>query len=387
MIEMRQETNNEMDLLLRRLSRRQDRSLPDGHLSDDGDHLDADELSSYADNALPAAARAHYTEHLAECSSCRTLVVQLSSSAGLVGFEEASRVSEPSALRKFLAGLFSPMVLRYAAPALGLVVVAVIGLVVLLSREPAAGIDSVAQLQSQETRDGVITARDETVALSPGQTPLDGDRKAASNPESRAAKSRRVKEEAEPAAAAPVGAVVDLKKDAPPTREAEQPAANAAPQPAPTQLADRQQVMGTEAHKQETQARAAAASEEQNPRTLEPARREDRAADEVAAARSAPAKSKATQGGGATSRLRRDNDEEKDRDYLETRSVAGRRFRKQRGIWVDTAYNSASPTVNVTRGSEQYRALVADEPTIKTIAEQLDGQVIVVLKGRAYRIR
>jgi hypothetical protein len=41
----------------------------------------------------------------------------------------------------------------------------------------------------------------------------------------------------------------------------------------------------------------------------------------------------------------------------------------------------------VTRGSEQYRALVADEPGIKTIADQLGGEVIVVWKGRAYKIR
>jgi hypothetical protein len=66
--------------------------------------------------------------------------------------------------------------------------------------------------------------------------------------------------------------------------------------------------------------------------------------------------------------------------------VAGRTFRKDRGMWIDTAYNSGS-TTNLTRGSEQFRALVADEPAIKTIADQLDGEIIVVWKGRAYRIR
>jgi hypothetical protein len=77
---------------------------------------------------------------------------------------------------------------------------------------------------------------------------------------------------------------------------------------------------------------------------------------------------------------------EKDRDEGETRTVAGRRFRKQRGMWVDIAYAGAA-TTDFTRGSEQYRGLVADEPEIKKIADQLDGQIIVVWKGRAYRIR
>ncbi|HEX5832637.1 MAG TPA: hypothetical protein VFY34_02225, partial [Pyrinomonadaceae bacterium] len=76
-----------------------------------------------------------------------------------------------------------------------------------------------------------------------------------------------------------------------------------------------------------------------------------------------------------------------EKDDAATRTVAGRRFRKERGIWTDTAYDSSTATVNVARGSEQFRALVADEPEIKKIAEQLDGEVIVVWKGRAYRIR
>jgi hypothetical protein len=43
--------------------------------------------------------------------------------------------------------------------------------------------------------------------------------------------------------------------------------------------------------------------------------------------------------------------------------------------------------MSVVRGSEQYRVLVADEPSLRTIAERLAGEVIVVWKGRAYRIR
>jgi hypothetical protein len=70
----------------------------------------------------------------------------------------------------------------------------------------------------------------------------------------------------------------------------------------------------------------------------------------------------------------------------EKRSVGGRTFRRQGSAWIDTAYNSSRATVNVSRGSEQYRALLADEPTLRTIAEQLGGEVIVVWKGRAYRI-
>ena len=69
----------------------------------------------------------------------------------------------------------------------------------------------------------------------------------------------------------------------------------------------------------------------------------------------------------------------------ESQSVNGRQFVRRNGAWVDVAYRSQA-TTNVKRGSDQYRALVADEPGLRTIANQLDGEVIVVWKGRAYRI-
>jgi len=76
-----------------------------------------------------------------------------------------------------------------------------------------------------------------------------------------------------------------------------------------------------------------------------------------------------------------------DKDEPETKSVAGHRFRREGSAWIDINYKSSQATVNVARGSEQYRALVADEPGIRTIADQLSGEVIIVWKGRAYRIK
>ena len=72
---------------------------------------------------------------------------------------------------------------------------------------------------------------------------------------------------------------------------------------------------------------------------------------------------------------------------VETRSVMGRYFTREGEAWVDTAYQYSQATVRVARGSDQFRALVADEPAIRTIAAQLDGVVIVVWKNRAYRIQ
>jgi hypothetical protein len=74
-------------------------------------------------------------------------------------------------------------------------------------------------------------------------------------------------------------------------------------------------------------------------------------------------------------------------EEIETRTVSGRRFRRQGNAWIDTAYEASRSATKVARGSEQFRALLADEPGLRTIVQQLSGEVVVVWKNRAYRIR
>ena len=379
---MRQETNNEIDLLLRRLSRGQGATAPDGDLHDHRDHLDADELNSYAENALPAAARAHYTEHLAECSRCRELVVQLSSAAGVVVAEEPARVPAPSGLRKFLASLFSPMVLRYAVPALGLIVVAVIGLTVVRRERPGSSPEMVAESRQAETP---------TAAVGVNTQRVEGFQDKQDKPAgfvSVTPEPRRGQTEAEPPApiatpAAAANTPADAVKEAPVAKVESTTVATAAPPPAapkPAEASDENKKREPEAQKQQEQARVAA-----SPQT-ETALQAGASTGSVASTRRAAKRADSAQDRGAVAPMPLQLGDKDKVDDGETRTVAGRRFRKQRGIWVDTAY-AGGATVDLTRGSEQYRSLVADEPEIKKIAEQLDGQIIVVWKGRSYRIR
>lgn len=71
----------------------------------------------------------------------------------------------------------------------------------------------------------------------------------------------------------------------------------------------------------------------------------------------------------------------------ETREAAGHRFRREGSAWVDVKYKSSMPSTGVRRGTEAFRALVADVPVIGRIAEQMPGEFVVVVSGRAYRIR
>jgi len=374
---MKQETNNEMDLLLRRLGRRDDALVPE-------DHLDADELSAYAENVLPAAARARYTMHLAECSRCRSLVAQLSSSAGVVAATDSAAVPEPSGFRKFLASLFTPMVLRYAAPALGLILVAAIGFVVLRRNQPDRFVAQNTETASQQKPVASPAALTDSYADSvtaPSPERLDEERKQKNQPAQPAPPPNT------PPSVTSVDAEVSKDKAVAQPKREEQPAP-AANEPAPVKTApaatpeQSPRAAETEAAKNEVRVQSADASQKE--KKLRDEEREDRKkdSDNFARARkpadsvSAPATGSARgiqSGGGDFSST--------------TRTVAGRRFRKQGGVWVDTAYDSSKDAVTLSRGSEQYRALVADEPAIKTIADQLEGEIIVVWKGHTYRIR
>ncbi len=358
-----------------------------------GEHLDADELNSYAENVLPAAARARYTEHLADCSSCRELIVQLSSAAGVITAERPLKTPAPSWLRSVLASLFSPMVLRYAVPAVGLIVVAAIGFFV-LNRESKLG--DVAQssqpiaAESPSVEGQFVFSYDNQANKTAGSTA-----ETTATPAQKTHQDARPSQGAESAAAPVANAPADAKKEAPieerqepPPVVATAPANEPKSQPSPSDFnfqvearkAERQSTDVAKAAKEDTE-KEKAEGEKADDQPKEQARgvmkREVRGAARTGAAAPAPA------AGVSTLQGARDGVDEKD---VETRSVAGRIFRKQRGIWIDTAYSSGT-FINVARGSEQYRALIADEPPLKTIAEQLDGEIIVVWKGRVYRIR
>lgn len=391
---MKEETNNEIDLLLRRLGRRPDIPVSEGN--GDVAHLDADELNAYAENVLPAAARARYMSHLAECARCRGLVVQLSSSAGVVPVVETVKTPAPSALRKFLSSLFSPIVLRYAVPALGLIVVAAIGIFVLRQKQSDA--DSIAKNVGERAPESIT---------SPPATTFDGPASKTyvePKPEAAAGKpapggGSSANEPAAVAAAAPQATPVAAEAPADPARQelakVQQPVTAEAPPPKPAAVADTARENQAKTETAAPQGQAANEPPAAQPKVAEKVRVEDRKEAEIAGASSRSATKKGPTIGALSAaevraRSQRDDDAvEKDKNDAgsETRSVGGHKFRRRGGIWIDTAYDSARAIIELRRGSEQYRALIADEPGIKTIADQLDGEILLVWKGRPYHIQ
>lgn len=462
---MKLDSNTEMDRLLRRHARRADSSTlsrqdvkesNDGEaatsgraaMSGGGAHLDADELNAYAENALPAAARARYTAHLIDCRTCRRLATELALAANIPLGASANVVSQghvtpEKTWRERLARFFAPPALRYAVPALALICVAVIAFVVMRNRqdsspmvarnEQAASNNSAATVTEQKTElqdQGASATTTTTTATSGAATQTSTDKppgaiqsgsptiapsdernaQASANPTTPATKNV---EPSSPAAETESSdSVAEQQQQARSKTEnkaainrSENSTATAAPPPVASSDSSAQRTTSnTTATTNDTVAarrstRERDANESSTTGTAEGAgayaNQTDQSSNRASAARSSAAapppnvrgrniaRKPSTAAAPADNRnAARDNSR-----AGEMRSVAGRQFRREGSVWIDTAYDSSRSLTNVARGSEQFRALVADEPAIRTIANQLGGEVIVVWKGRAYRIR
>ncbi|MFL6231163.1 MAG: zf-HC2 domain-containing protein [Pyrinomonadaceae bacterium] len=410
-----------------------------------GAHLDADELAAFAEHALPDASRARYAAHLADCDECRRVATQVALAAGVaVAREERAPVAvQPSVAswRERVAALFAPRVWRYAMPVVALLGVGVVALI-LLKSVPRPGAADMAQQNMEPASAGAngVAKQDEnhatTVAGQPApQTPateVSTTREAASDSRNAqaAAETRNVPAATDDPKQAQAGsdvanAVAGAGAQSVPAQRQQQPieqqqyvpppATSAAPtqmamptpvptpMPVPPPVSDADEVkVAKEAPKDKT------AESEDRAGTRASRRAGERgtgsggsgATEERTANRTALRPEPATETPGAKAEAKRARqkseaarDEEKKSDAalakpsVETRSAGGRKFRREGNAWIDTAYNSSQATANVRRNSEQYRALVADEPEIGRIADALGGEVVVVWKGRAYRIK
>lgn len=440
---MEHQTDKEIDLLLRRYGRRETAASHDGGVADrsehgkaqetgTGTHLDADELNVYAEGALPAATRARYTAHLAECAMCRSSVTRLALAANILIEERKHGVADDVKLTRTwwgaIAALFAPPMLRYVVPALALLIVSVVAFVVtrerkdatLLARNEPIQVNSnnAAQADSNTSATATVSESEtQRVQQSPATEGTRSDDKQASSVKKAQETSQpSLKDTAatstqtntttstkttgttaapSPSAAANVNrsatAQAERKRDDDSVQVAQAKPAPAPPQSTPATGGASAVASNDEQSRNE---RAQSASDRGGVASTSSGKKAETAENKVAVRNtetlnsSAPSTSRqrAARKSSVASRNKSSDNPEASDVSTETRRAGGRRFRRQDGAWIDTAYNSSLRTINVARGSEQYRALLADEPGLRSISSQLDGVVIVVWKGTAYRL-
>lgn len=394
----------QMDLLLRRYARASDASGFDSAGESTAEHLDADELSAFAEGVVPLPARARYVSHLTECGQCRGLVSQLvMATGGVIATETVEKAPAGGSLWEKLAGVFAVNRLRYAAFAMVLIVAAGITFVVLnrkaqetmtaqrstpeLSRgsaiQPTETDKSVnpsgpsQPTNSAPTSPATVTGRKVTDEEAPPPAVAKED-VAKSEPATEFRKSGEVATSAPPFSPTPPGERAESlrEKDA-------SGLASAAPPPAPKKAASDelkpaeragmdQPERGQNMNVQQEQVQV------QNEKQKGPNR--SRSNQEPLfnnnARRDARDKSSQKQSDSAGSGASND-------DGTQDRKAGGHSFRKQGGAWVDSQFKSSMSVTTVKRGSDAFRAL---DSGLQSIVNQLGGEVLVVWNGKAYRI-
>ena len=367
---------NEVDVLLRALARKAPDRMSSAGADKPEAHLDPDELSSFAENVLPAATRARYTSHLADCDECRTIVTQLTQARGVPAMSAPDQAV--SSFWTNVRAFFTPQVLQYAMPALLILVMMGVGLIVYKQQQRPGDIAQTTNTTtptSAPTAEQGKPAQPSAVASQPSTADADAAKpttvaKNSSNDKPQASSESSAEDASKKRGA---GAAVAQPSYAPePTTG---PPAEAPPPPKAAVTTSTEVVQQRD---------------KQAERDQEAQRADSKVAKDTSEGRTAARGMSNLPMVGGLARPQKNEALAKEKgasSSTQTRSVAGRQFRREDDSWIDTAYEAGSATVVVRRGSDQYRALIADEPQLKTVAESLSGTVIVVWKGRAYRFR
>lgn len=364
---MIEEHDKEIDALLRRLARSEQASAATA-----GGHVDPDEISVFAENALPEKARARVISHLADCGRCRTI---LSNVVALRAQESPLSEAEQAgaAISVSIPWYKKLFAVRNLATALGALLVLFAGFfAVFLIRNlggpsdsvarvenanyaPAAEADQMAEAPNEPRNEGESAPPNDPSAntvAEPAATPVASGPGNNESARDENAKRRQIPVdvvgrlddrvvEKKGGAGAGTGNRSALKVS-PRISSATQPAMAPPPAPPPPPVEQRPVAESIEMTE------------------VERARDKDDARVANLAAGAAAAKE----------------------ERVLTRRVGGKSFTQKDKVWYDSAY-SGQTTTNVKRNTAAFRSL---DNGLRSIANSLTGTVVVVWNSKAYRI-
>ena len=368
-----------------------------------GGHLDADQISAFAENAMPERSRALYLAHFADCDRCRNIlsnVILMNAEAEPEKAAATVPVSAPAATKTpWYRKLFLFPNLAYVMGGLVLVLGGLIGLSVFQSSIGDGGM-SVSQVGESESMRGPMaptepgfaanTNASANMANAMSNTAVSTvnsnasialqQQSAANSASNPAGNATRPADEV--ATEAPAPTTSDVTTADAPAAAPMQP--TAAPPPPP--MAESAAKEAELAKEDDAKAKMVAQDNEKKVSARTAKKQEgvskDRAELQAVPRTQAGGVSKPTPG--PTRDMQQNFPNRADNTYeMRSRRVGGKDFQFRDGVWYDTTYKGQQ-TTNVRRGTDEYRRL---DGGIRSIAESLSGVVVVVSGGKAYRIQ
>lgn len=369
-------------------------------------HIDADEISMFAENALPEKAKPRITKHLADCGRCRTILSNIivlnaeDKSAAIIPVQESKAENVVASTEMtWYQKLFSTRNLAYGMGALALIFAVGIGFFVVQNFMSSENASELAQANTNSsvaenmTADDLNASADQEIGNSNLSSPeadlkeSDENANSTSNTTISREKPSETSDEGfgernEPLAKSerkgenesfgknksnPAGRRENLKGDSP---------------------SDKIATSATEADS------SIASSDDRDDLKDEESRR-DRSQNDGVAENKPQAEASAppppvTARRGVVKPKKKSTKERKvmgDEKSIASGSVTKRQignktFNRKNRVWYDSAYKGQQ-TTNVRRDTTQYRNLDSD---LRNITDKLDGTVVVVWKSKAYRV-
>jgi hypothetical protein len=338
-------------------------------------HLDADAISAFAGNALPEKTKNHYTKHFADCERCRKILSNvIASNSETVYVEETKKVAAV-AIVPWYRKLFVYPNLAYTLGALVLAFSGLVAFVVLQNDSRNAQVSQVAE--RQPAGKGMSSDGD---AIAPETNFSDSSSfNSASAGNSGSVYSQNSATMNAPAKSAMRNfnsSAVSGKPSVSPTRTPkEEPRREENSAKNKTALPENN--FAVDGAVNEKQERAREKKEDKKDA-------ENNDAISPAAALTARQQSELPSAGAQPGALAH-APPRKARSVAagETTKVGGKTFKRANGVWIDSSYKGQA-TTNISRGTNEYKKLDAG---LRSIAESLNGAVIVVWKEKAYRIQ
>ena len=364
-------------------------------------HLDADEISAFAENAMPENSRALYMSHLADCDRCRKILSNLL----VMNAEAAPAAASPSVItiaersEPWYRRLFLFPNLAYVMGSLVLIFAGFLGYTVLKN---STGGDAavVSQATEEDSRGGPNFQSEpsysDSGAISTNTMANSAANMMTSNSTASAANTNagigRGPMAAANSAAETESELRDDKKfvlDGVSSADTVAPAPPPATQPAPKDVPRERDELAKEKVKNEDKgAGLLEAAKPSNDLSLMSQTQLPRGAAGPNK-QSGPSRNNQEQYNRQLENLdRRAAARKVDKSLEESSSggkrvVSGKTFERKQGVWYDTTYQGR-PTINVRRGSAEFNRL---DGGLRSIANSLSGTAVIVWGAKAYRIQ
>lgn len=331
-----------------------------------GAHLDADTIAAFAENTLPDGARGLYTRHFAECDPCRK---QLAQAVSMKEADAAAASAIWPPVEKAVPWYSGLLRMPGLAVAMGVLVLAFGGVLGYLVLQQGSSVNTAMSKPAEPisppaVENGVANSAGSIPALPANAAANTAPFRLEPNPTIRPAEERSASD------ADRSGTVPDTAGGGAPTAMPRLPAAAAAP-PADEAKTEREGAFvldgRTEDAKEKDDSALAGVETRQYRRDAAP-----EALKKAGPTRAAgPVQTQSNQINTNIGEM------------PVTRNVGGKTFTNRQGAWYDTAYRQQS-TVDIRRGSAEFQKL---DSGLRKIANELYGVVVVVWKGKAYRIQ